>query len=541
MTEVFKDFFSRAKLEELTKVKLLLITKKLGIKNVHNKKKKDIIELILSHDDPSEKYEIIPINNTHYENIYHLSDIHIRPLHRHIEYNEVFETVYNFLETKNTSNIIAITGDILHEKDNLKPETVLLCRNFIKRLSNYGTVVIITGNHDMLENNLDRLDNLTAIVDDLPVHYLVRSGAYQFGNIVLAVSSLVDKKFVRRTQIVNPNNLLVAAMYHGTINGCVNDVGYVIEDMTSYSTRFRKISDFDGYDLVLLGDIHKHQYLKPNMAYPSSLIQQNFGENLREHGILEWNIETKKSIFYPIKNRYGFINIYVNNNSWKLPNDVPEKPYVRLLLKDTDNEQAEKIRQEIEKKFEIQSFKTKQVTNECEEGDILPEEITNHQDDIDILVEEMNARDFDEVRKEHIFDIHKKLKAQCFDDNIKYDMNNQNWKILKLSFKNVFIFGENKTNVIDFTTLNGITTIVGPNAIGKSNIINIIIFLLYGSNVNLKVPHILNKYQKEYFIECELMFGAKKYKIRKTGKKRKGNKLDHSFSLYRYDDKYVEP
>ena len=40
--------------------------------------------------------------------------------------------------------------------------------------------------------------------------------------------------------------------------------------------------------------------------------------------------------------------------------------------------------------------------------------------------------------------------------------------------------------------LNGITTIVGPNAIGKSNIINIIIFLLYGSNVNFKVPHILN-------------------------------------------------
>ena len=56
----------------------------------------------------------------------------------------------------------------------------------------------------MLENNSDRLDNLTAIVDDLPVHYLVNSGAYQFGNIVLVVSSLVDKKFIRSTQVVNP-------------------------------------------------------------------------------------------------------------------------------------------------------------------------------------------------------------------------------------------------------------------------------------------------------------------------------------------------
>jgi DNA repair exonuclease SbcCD ATPase subunit len=534
------EFFSRTDLESLTKVKLLSITKKLGIKNVHNKKKKEIVELILSHEDPSEKYDIIPINDTKYDYIYHISDIHIRPLHRHREYNEVFENLYTFLETKTTSNIIAITGDILHEKDNLKPETVLLCRNFIKNLSKYGTVVIITGNHDMLENNSDRLDNLTAIVDDLPVHYLVNSGAYQFGNIVLVVSSLVDKKFIRSTQVVNPDNLLTAAMYHGTINGSVNDVGYVIEDTTSYSTRFRKISDFDGYDLVLLGDIHKHQYLKTNMAYPSSLIQQNFGENLEEHGVLEWNIKTKKAVFYPIQNRYGFINIYVNNNIWNLPNTVPEKPYVRLLLKNTDNEQVEQIRQELDKKFELQSFKTKQLTDECKAGFLLPEEITNHQDDIDILNEEMDVREFTDLRKEHILDIHRTLKSQCFDDNMKYDMNNQNWKILKLSFKNVFIFGENKTNVIDFSTLNGITTIVGPNAIGKSNIINIIIFLLYGSNVNFKVPHILNKYQKEYFIECELMFGAKKYKIRKTGKKRKGNKLNHSFSLYIHDDKWIK-
>ena len=43
------EFFSRTDLESLTKVKLLSITKKLGIKNVHNKKKKEIVELILSH------------------------------------------------------------------------------------------------------------------------------------------------------------------------------------------------------------------------------------------------------------------------------------------------------------------------------------------------------------------------------------------------------------------------------------------------------------------------------------------------------------
>ena len=529
-------------LTKLKKPELLNITDEFGLKNLKNKQKKELIKIILEFKDVSDKYTPIKINETIYNKIYHISDIHIRPLKRHSEYNEVFNNLYSFLEKDiSGNNIIAITGDIIHEKDLLKPETIIICRNFVKKLSTYGTVIIITGNHDMLENNPDRLDNLTAVFDDLPVHYLVNSGAYLFGNIIFTVSSLVDKKFVKKNQVINVKKLPIVALYHGTINGCVNDFGYIIEDTTPYSTRFRKISEFDGYDMVLLGDIHKHQYLKPHIAYPGSLIQQNFGENVKEHGVLIWDIVTKKSNFVPITNKYGFVTIKVINNKWVLPNDIPEKPFIRLLLKNTNNDYSEIIKNELEKKYNLQSFKTTQITEnvQCEE---LPDEVTVHQDDIDIINEEMSLRNISEEKKANILEIHNRLKINCLkDSDLDYNMNNQNWKILKLSFKNVFIFGENKINTIDFTTLNGITTIVGPNAIGKSNIINIIIFLLYGSNINFKVPHILNKYQDEYFIECELMFGAQKFKIKKIGKKRKGNKLNHSFSFYIYEeDKWIQ-
>ena len=531
--------------ESLTKLKkpeLFNITNEFGLKNLKNKQKKEIIKIILDFKDVSDKYTPIKINETIYNKIYHISDIHIRPLKRHSEYNEVFDNLYSFLEKDiSCNNIIAITGDIIHEKDLLKPETIIICRNFVKKLSTYGTVIIITGNHDMLENNPDRLDNLTAVFDDLPVHYLVHSGAYLFGNVIFTVSSLVDKKFVKKNQVINVKNLPVVALYHGTINGCVNDFGYIIEDTTPYSTRFRKISEFDGYDMVLLGDIHKHQYLKPHIAYSGSLIQQNFGENIKEHGVLIWDIITKKSNFVPIKNKYGFVTIKVINNNWALPNDIPEKPFIRLLLKNTNNNYSEIIKSELEKKYDLQSFKTTQIT-ETIQSEELPDEITVHQDYIDIINEEMSLKNISEEKKVNILEIHNRLKINCLkDSDLDYNMNNQNWKILKLSFKNVFIFGENKINTIDFTTLNGITTIVGPNAIGKSNIINIIIFLLYGSNINFKVPHILNKYQNEYFIECELMFGAQKFKIKKIGKKRKSNKLNHSFSFYIYEeDKWVQ-
>ena len=527
--------FSLEKLNSLTKSKLISIGKELGIKGLNNKKKNEIINIISKFEDNSEKYIPTKITDKKYNKIYHISDIHIRSLQRHDEYQEVFNRLYKFLKNDiKSNNIIAITGDIIHEKDNLKPETVLLCRKFVKDLSLYGDVIVIPGNHDILENNNSRIDTLTAILDDSPIYYLSKTGAYQFGNIIIAISSLVDKKFITRKQIINSNNLPIASLYHGTLNGCVNDFGYKIEDTNEYSQRFRKISDFDGYDMVLLGDIHKHQYLKKHIAYPGSLIQQNFGENLLDHGVLIWDIQSFTSKYQRIHNDYGFVNIKVIDNKWSLPHNLPNKIYLRLIVKNSDNKTCDKIKSLLENK--LYSFQTKHLTEDQDE--IIPEEIKNHQGDIDILLEEMKIRNFDENKQDNILEIHNILKKECSDMGIHHinDMNNQNWKLLRISFKNVFIFGDNKINTIDFTNLNGVTSIVGPNAIGKSNIINIIIYLLYGSNINFKVPHILNKYQNEYWIEGELMFGAKKFKIIKSGKKRKGNKINHSFSFYIYDN-----
>jgi DNA repair exonuclease SbcCD nuclease subunit len=52
------------------------------------------------------------------------------------------------------------------------------------------------------------------------------------------------------------------------------------------------VEDFKGYDYVLLGDIHRHQYLneEKTIAYASSLISQNFSENDIYHGYILWDI-----------------------------------------------------------------------------------------------------------------------------------------------------------------------------------------------------------------------------------------------------------
>ena len=123
--------FSLEKLNSLTKSKLISIGKELCIKGLNSKKKNEIINIISEFEDNSEKYIPQKITDKKYNKIYHISDIHIRSLERHTEYQEVFDRLYTFLKNDiKLDNLIAITGDIIHEKDNLKPETVLLCRKF---------------------------------------------------------------------------------------------------------------------------------------------------------------------------------------------------------------------------------------------------------------------------------------------------------------------------------------------------------------------------------------------------------------------------
>ena len=88
------------------------------------------------------------------------------------------------------------------------------------------------------------------------------------------------------------------ALHHGAVNNALTDIGFrLVNDHVDIDT-------FKGYDLTLLGDIHKpNQFLneEKTIAYPGSLIQQNYGEAL-EHGILVWDVETKSAEFIEIEN-----------------------------------------------------------------------------------------------------------------------------------------------------------------------------------------------------------------------------------------------
>ncbi len=502
------------KIEKMSRKELIEKAKSLNIRGISNKTKLELRELIMKYTKNTDKYIPKLISKKQYEKIYHISDIHIRPLDRHQEYRQVFKQLYQLI---GADNLIVITGDLLYEKDKLKPETILLAREFLRNLSEIGDVIIITGNHDMLESNPDRTDNLTAICDDLDVYYLSETGAYQFGDVIFCVSSLKDKKFIYRNNIDFDDDLLYVSLFHGTINGSKTDNNYEFNS----SSRFRNKSEFKGYDLVLLGDIHKLQYLNKDktIAYSGSLIQQNFGEDLKNHGFLEWDIETKKSNFIEIKNSYGFVTINVKNNKYTIPKNIPYNVYLRIILEDSSEDIIDSIKKDIND-VKIEKIIVKHQNKEVKIND----KMLDVKNESEIFLEEIKLNNYDE---EEMLKIHNKLKEKCKSEFKR--MNNVRWKILEIKFKNVFIFSNDEIKTLKFE--DNIIRMNGPNVSGKTSNVNVILYLLFGGN---KKMNELNKSSNNYFIEGIVQYGEQKIKIRKSGIKEK--KIKRKVDLYFYEN-----
>jgi predicted MPP superfamily phosphohydrolase len=118
-----------------------------------------------------------------------LADIHIdTKLDRSLEYQHVFQRLYVKLRQENRNGIIVLVGDILDKKLSLQPECIITTLNFFKELASICPVIVIAGNHDMIEHNPDRVDSLTAILHEKNIpnlQYLKESGVYQYNNCLL--------------------------------------------------------------------------------------------------------------------------------------------------------------------------------------------------------------------------------------------------------------------------------------------------------------------------------------------------------------------
>lgn len=255
--------------------------------------------------------------------IVHCADIHIRTFRMHSEYKEIFTDFISEVKQLCTGLEydeirIVVVGDLVHQKITISNEQLILSCWLLNELSKIGKVVVIAGNHDLLENNKDRIDSITPMIqllDNPNIAYYKESKCYQDNNIVWCNYSIFEENsrpdiesYISETQ--PDEGVTFIGLYHAPILGATTDTGYEFQDNAT------PVSHFEGCDMVLMGDIHKRQvfyYKETPIAYPSSLIQQNFGENVNGHGFLLWDVETKEYTEHDISTRYGFYNFKIKS------------------------------------------------------------------------------------------------------------------------------------------------------------------------------------------------------------------------------------
>jgi len=295
-----------------------------------------------------------------YARILHISDIHIRAgdstAARYDEYVLMIDRLLSAFSAYDAdTTLVVVTGDLFHDKSKFGPCGQLLAQRLFRGLSRMRTIVI-RGNHDYRQDQPDEPDLIKPFFDDMPdnLEYFDETGLFQVGNIEFGtvavqdtlirgaaggiVGQLPDFPVPTEDEDNNDTESIThrIALFHGSVGGAKLQNGTEVDERHNYPLTW-----INGYDLILLGDIHVQQIhrakLQPgneftcrdekdvyttgkyNLDYESvpwgyagSLVQQNFGEALWGHGYVEWDLAQNTATTYHVRNTSGLVIVGLN-------------------------------------------------------------------------------------------------------------------------------------------------------------------------------------------------------------------------------------
>lgn len=463
-------------------------------------------------------------------NLAHVSDLHIRFGSRHDEYKIVFNRLVKDLQKEKPRRII-LTGDLFHLKINLSPFAIEMAADLLNQLCKIAPVDIILGNHDLNEDDLTQGNAIKPLIDImghgyvitndnkfLPpsdnseyfgVYFYLDSGFYDIeSDLVYGVYSLWDNELLTLSD-KKPDKRYVA-LYHGAVYGCMSDSGFQLK-----GDELVKVSTFNNFDMVMLGDIHEYQVFERNgrddVAYAGSILQQNFGESI-DKGYLIWDIDSCTHERRYLLNDYGFckLNISKGENIWQRIDDSirlsfnPKKTKIYVEIEDDKENENFELKGQVKKyiktkyKCEVIDVQFKKIERDKKLGvntddmDFSDNEIFN-----ELLLAFLKESNFDNIPDvmEFAKEMDKLLNLQ------KLPLGFTQWDLNKMVTYNIFSHPSHETT-FDFDKMGGVVGIFGKNYSGKSNLIKALVWGLYeqilGGGDKHKVVNLYTGVNKAY-------------------------------------------
>jgi DNA repair exonuclease SbcCD nuclease subunit len=205
---------------------------------------------------------------------------------------------------------VVFSGDLLHSKTQLTPELIEIASWILIECSKISKTIIIPGNHDFI-SNLERLDSLSPIIKSLNnpnICYFKDRGVYEDENVSWCVYSQFQGNVP--PDISDAKGIKIG-IFHGPVQGLKTDLGY------DFGDHAYDVEKFKGLDIVLCGDIHKRSsFTIPNGKKGEmigSVIQQNYGEDIYNHGYGILDIQTLIYETRNLSNPKPFLSFNINS------------------------------------------------------------------------------------------------------------------------------------------------------------------------------------------------------------------------------------
>jgi len=433
--------------------------------------------------------------------IAHLADVHIRNLERHEEYDKIFQKIIKKLQELQPDRIV-IVGDLFESYIEISNEAEIIAGDFLNKLSNIAKVIIVRGNHDIRKKSLNRVDSIETVVklmNNPNVTYYDKTGFYDDDNdnFVWVVYEHSDKDNDPWLNNKKTDDKIHIGLFHDPVLNVTSNTGKVFNDANKY----KNINYFNNNDFVLIGDIHKRQYLRndKSAAYCGSTIQQSYGETVENHGFLLWNIKSPSDFNvteYDIENDHTFINLYIDESSDYdnlnlSANNIGKDTEIKVHWKEyssiinTVNEK--KIRDYIKNKFNTIKvvFEKNYLYTDILSSKMLSESIdlTDTETQREIFNEYLVEQKYKKDDIESILNIDDIINSRI---QLVDVLKNTEWSIDKFWFSNFKSYGDD--NVIEWKDINGIVQIHGENQEGKTTILDALTYILYGKTTTTLSP-----------------------------------------------------
>lgn len=440
--------------------------------------------------------------------IAHTADIHWRGLSRHDEYREVFTAFVKDCK-KNKVDHIFVGGDIFHTKTTgISPEYIDQLTWWLEAMAEVAPVHLTLGNHDGNLTNLSRQDAVSPIVTALnnpKVHLYKKSGVYEFQpGFNWCVYSLFDEEGWKNVQ-PEPGKINIAC-YHGPVHGAVTESGWELDEAQL------KVEFFKDYPYVFLGDIHQTQYLgyrettdgkkKPWIGFPGTPIQQNYAEEL-DHGYFLWDIKDENDwdvTFKKLPNPKPFVTIQWSGSQEDFLKEVKNHPLQsRFRIKSPNSLSQDDIsflNETLKNKYSAtevtfkSEYKAESEVIKAGTSTIVKSDLNSPEVILSLIQTYCKENGNTEVDWDALAGQTKKyLSTVISSDDFS---RGSTWSLKHLKWDNTFAYGED--NEIDFSKLNGIIGIFGPNRTGKSSIVGTMVYTLFNTTDRgaLKNLHVCN-------------------------------------------------